>query len=64
MSFARERIAPGSTISADEIAHWDRLEPGFDVHRINHSDAYSRDGVHTNLRTFGSNYLKQGRFFS
>ena len=49
VGFARERIAPGSTISADEIAHWDRLEPGFDVHRINHSDAYSRDGVHTNL---------------
>ena len=49
VGFARERIAPGSTISADEIAHWDRLEPEFDVHRINHSDAYSRDGVHTNL---------------
>ena len=49
VGFARERIAPGSTISADEIAHWDRLEPGFNVHRINHSDAYSRDGVHTNL---------------
>ena len=49
VGFARERIAPGSTISADEIAHWDLLEPGFDVHRINHSDAYSRDGVHTNL---------------
>ena len=49
VGFARERIAPGSTISADEIAHWDRLEPGFDVYRINHSDAYSRDGVHTNL---------------
>ena len=49
VDFARERIAPGSTISADEIAHWDLLEPAFDVHRINHSDAYSRDGVHTNL---------------
>ena len=49
MDFARERIAPGSTISADEIAHWDLLEPAFDVHRVNHSDSYSRDGVHTNL---------------
>lgn len=49
VDFARERIAPGSTISADEVAHWDLLEPGFDVDRINHSDAYSRDGVHTNL---------------
>ena len=49
VDFARERIAPGSTISADEIAHWGLLEPAFDVHRVNHSDAYSCDGVHTNL---------------
>ncbi len=49
VGFARERIVPGSAISADEVAHWDLLEPMFDVHRINHSEAYSRDGVHTNL---------------
>lgn len=49
VTFVRERIAAGSTISADEIAHWDLLEPEFDVHRINHSDAYSQDGVNTNL---------------
>ena len=49
VDFVRERIAPESTISADEIAHRDLLAPAFDVHRINHSDAYSCDGVHTNL---------------
>ena len=49
VSFAKEKIVPGSTISADEIAHWDLLESEFDVHRINHSDAYSHNGVHTNL---------------
>ena len=49
VAFARERITPGAIVSADEIAHWDLLEPEFDVERINHSDAYSRDGVHTNL---------------
>ncbi len=49
VEFARERIAPGSALSAAEVAHWDLLEPGFDVARINHSDAYSRDGVHTNM---------------
>jgi transposase-like protein len=49
VEFARERIAPGSVLSVDEVAHWDLLEPTFDVARINHSDAYSRDGVHTNL---------------
>lgn len=49
VGFATERIAPGSVLAADEVAHWDLLEPSFDVRRINHSDAYSRDGVHTNL---------------
>lgn len=49
VAFAQERIAHGSALSADEVAHWDLLEPAFDVRRINHSDAYSRDGVHTNL---------------
>ena len=49
VDFAKERIAPGAMLSADEVAHWDLLEPLFDVRRINHSEAYSRDGVHTNL---------------
>lgn len=48
VEFARERIAPGSVVSADEVSHWDLLEPAFDMRRINHSDAYSRDGTHTN----------------
>ncbi len=49
VNFASERIKPGSVVAADEIAHWDLLEPTFDARRINHSDAYSRDGVHTNM---------------
>jgi transposase-like protein len=49
VGFARERVAPGSALATDEVAHWDLLEPTFDVRRINHSEAYSRDGVHTNL---------------
>ena len=49
VDFARERIAPGSVVSADEVAHWDLLDPDFDMRRINHSGAYSRDGAHTNL---------------
>ncbi len=48
IEFARTRIAPGSIISADEVAHWDLLEPAFAMERINHSAAYSRDGVHIN----------------
>jgi transposase-like protein len=49
VDFAKARIAPGSALSTDEVAHWDLLEPMFDVRRINHSEAYSRAGVHTNL---------------
>lgn len=48
VDFARERIASGARISADEGPHWDLLEPVFDLHRIAHADGYSRDGVHTN----------------
>lgn len=49
VDFARERIAPGSVVSADEVAHWDLLEPDFEMRRINHSEAYSHGGAHTNL---------------
>lgn len=49
MEFASEKITPGSVLATDEVAHWDLLEPSFDVRRINHSDAYSRNGVHTNF---------------
>jgi transposase-like protein len=49
VDFARERIEPGATVAADEVAHWDLLTPTFETQRINHSQAYSRDGVHTNM---------------
>lgn len=49
MDFARERVTPGSLASADEIAHRDMLDPGFDMRRIDRSGAYSRGGAHTNL---------------
>lgn len=48
VGFARERVEPGSVVSADEVAHWDLLASGFAMRRINHSDAYSRDEAHTN----------------
>lgn len=68
---ARERIARGSRLSADEAAHWDLLEPACDVRRINHSDAYSRDGIHINLaesflsrlwRIVGGQHHRVGRY--
>ena len=35
------RVAPGSTVYADEASHWDVLHGKFDTKRINHSAAYS-----------------------
>jgi len=49
VEFVGERVLPGSTVAADEGAHWDLLEPDFDMQRINHSAAYSLDGANTNL---------------
>jgi len=42
VELARERVTPGSSISADEGPYWDLLDPVFEMHRINHSDAYVR----------------------
>jgi hypothetical protein len=41
-------VANGSTIHADEASHWDRLAAHFPIKRINHKEAYSKDGACTN----------------
>lgn len=46
--FAIERVAPETTLHADEASHWDALEFRFPTFRINHSEAYSLDGACTN----------------
>jgi transposase-like protein len=43
------RIAlPSTVLVADEASHWDALGKQFVVQRINHSEAYSLDGISTN----------------
>jgi len=49
VAFARERIAGGSVVAADDLRHWDVLASSFTMERIDHSEAYSLDGAHTNL---------------
>ncbi len=44
----RERIALGSIVHADEASGWNRLHAYYDVMRINHSVAFSKDGACTN----------------
>lgn len=45
---ARDRVALGTDLHADEGTHWDNLEAHYDAHRINHSEAYSWDDAWTN----------------
>jgi transposase-like protein len=49
VDIARKIVSPGSTIVADEASHWDRLPVNYATHRINHSLAYSLDGISTNM---------------
>ena len=48
VEIASRIVATGSTIFADEAAHWDDLVRDFPMGRINHSEAYSLHGKHTN----------------
>ena len=48
VEFITARTAPGSTVHADEAAHWDVLADTFPVSRINHSEAYCHGGACTN----------------
>ena len=44
---ARE-VEAGATIHADEASHWDALSARHPIKRINHQEAYSKDGACTN----------------
>ena len=44
----RRRIARGSIVHADEARAWDDLHASFEMKRINHREAYSKDGACTN----------------
>ena len=44
----REHVSPNAAVHADEAAAWDRLHGHYEMHRINHSVAYSQDGACTN----------------
>lgn len=41
-------VEHGTTIHADEASHWDKLAAHFPIKRINHQEAYSKDGACTN----------------
>jgi transposase-like protein len=45
---AKAHVAAGTTVHADEASHWDKLAAHFPIKRINHKEAYSKDGACTN----------------
>ncbi len=49
VQIANKVVEKNSKLFADEASHWDQLHASFDTARINHSIAYSLDGIHTNL---------------
>lgn len=48
-AFVRSVVAPGAVVHADEAASWDALHARYEMQRINHSVAFSKDGACTNL---------------
>ena len=46
--FIRSVVAMGATVHADEAGGWDQLHARYEMRRINHSVAFSRDGACTN----------------
>ncbi|ATQ58108.1 IS1595 family transposase (plasmid) [Paracoccus yeei] len=72
VDFVREQTTSGTVVSADEGTHRELLEPDFDMQRINHSEAYSLNGAHTNgaesyfsrlRRMIGGQHLRvEGRY--
>ena len=51
LNFIRANVLPKTTLYADEAASWDDLHAKFELHRINHQEAYSLGGeeaIHTN----------------
>jgi hypothetical protein len=45
LNFIRLRLAPQTKLYADEAAAWNNLHARFELHRINHQEAYSLPGA-------------------
>lgn len=48
VALVRHSVSPTAEVHADEASHWDNLHALFPTLRINHSEAYSLNGVCTN----------------
>jgi transposase-like protein len=48
VGFIRRRVAPGTTLVTDSAGAWNIFEAFYKHHTVNHDEAYSQNGVHTN----------------
>jgi len=48
LTWIKSRVLDGTTLNADEAPSWNGLHGHFEMHRINHQEAYSLNGVCTN----------------
>jgi transposase-like protein len=48
VALVAKNVTKGATVHADEASHWDKLEARYPIKRINHKEAYSKDGACTN----------------
>jgi hypothetical protein len=48
LGWIKARVAKGTKIMADEAPSWNDLQSRFEISRIDHSQAYSLDGIYTN----------------
>ena len=58
----RARVPFGSVMHADEASGWDGLHAYYEMHRINHSIAYSLDGACTNQAESYFSRLRRAEF--
>jgi transposase-like protein len=58
----RRHIPTGSSVHADEARGWDQLHAHYDMHRINHTVAFSKDGASTNQAESFFSRLRRAEF--
>jgi hypothetical protein len=60
LSWIRSRVEPGTILHADEAPAWNDLHARFQMMRINHDLAYSKDGACTNMAESFFSRLRRG----
>lgn len=45
VALVAQKVQHGMTVHADEASHWDKLAAYFPIKRVNHQEAYSKNGA-------------------